>query len=187
MAIYTNLKAREMSKHGIFESSRIKETNHLYDCLVRDAGNEVIPVDNSVALKIGEFTGNGLQEVYATVAATTDKIAVTGAVAIIKDAFTKAQNQIYNFYTPAGTLVKTYEILPEDIFAVADYQFTEASATNVKKDAYVVVDGNGQWVAQTGAPSEATYGFIGKIHSLSYDNLGAVTMVRIQCVQNVQL
>ena len=33
----------------------------------------------------------------------------------------------------------------------------------------------------------ATNGFIGKVHSIAYDNIGLTTIVRIQCIQNVQI
>ena len=189
MAIYTDMKAVAQGRHGVFESSRMKATvvGHLYDALVRDASGVEIDVDNGVALKIGDFTGNGLQERYATVAKIKDKIAVTGTPAIVKDAFTKNQEAITNFYNPAGKDAKAYEVVTEDIFAVAKHQFTSTSQAAVNVGAYVVVDGNGAWVAQAAKPAADGYGFIGKVHSLALDNLDNLTMVRIECVQNVQL
>lgn len=189
MAIYTNLKARDAGKHSLFESSLLKSTDigRIWDARVQDESGNDIDIDNGVAIAIGEYTGNGLQEVYAAIAKTTDKIAVVGAPAIVKDAFTKAQNQAYNFYIPAGTLAKSYEVTKGDIYAVSDYSFTDASADKVAKDNYVVVDGNGAYVAQDAEPDESAYGFIGKIHSISYDSLEQVSMVRILCVKNEEV
>lgn len=186
MAIYTNLKALTASKHGIAESSLLKSTDigRIWDAHVRDESEADIAVDNGTAIKIGAYTGNGLQEVYATIAATTDKIAFVCAPAIVKDAFTKGQEAAYNFYIPAGTLAKSYEVTENDIFGVADYQFTDASAENIAKDAYVVVDGNGAYVAQTAEPDDTAYGFIGKIHSVSWDASNESSIVRILCVKN---
>ena len=163
MAIYTNLKEVSADKHGMFESSRIKATDigHLYDAIVREADEE-IAVDNGVLIKMGAYTGDGLQTRYATVAAAGDKVAVTGSPAIIKDAFTKQQEAEYNFYHAAGKVAKAYELVEEDIFAVAKYQFTSG---DVKVGAYVTVDGNGAYVATTEEPAE-TYGFVGKVHSI---------------------
>lgn len=184
--IYTNQTVKG-GTHGLFESSRIKSTDigHLYDALVKDSEGNAIDVDNGVAIKIGAFTGNGLQEVEATIAAVGDKIAVVGAPALVKDAFTKAQAQANNFYIPAGQDAKAYQLVEEDIFAVASYQFTDGSVANVAKDAYVVVDGNGKWVAQTSEPSADTYGFIGKIHSVAVGTF--YTMVRIEVIKNEQV
>lgn len=178
MAIFTTLVAQEANKHGVFESSRMKATDigHIYDALVRDGSDAAIAVDNGVAIAIGEFTGNGLQEVYATIAKKTDKIAVTGTPALVKDAFTSAQADAYNFFNKKGALVKAYEVVEGDIFAVADYQFT---AGTVKAGATVVVDESGAWKIVADASG---YTFVGKVHSIAAgDN---ATMVRIQCVQN---
>ncbi len=191
MAVYVNEKAAKEGMHGLFESSKLIATDvgRLHDVLVRDEDGNEIDVDNGVALKMGEYTGNGLQERYGTIAGTKDRIAVTGAPAVVKSAMTKGQGAEYNYYNKAGFDVKTYEVRAEDedIFAVADYQFTDASADNVAEGNYVVVDGEGAWVAMDSEPSADEYGFIGKIHSLSMDNVGLVTIVRIVAVQNKQL
>lgn len=175
MAIYTTLTENAVEKHGVFESSRMKATDigRIYDALVQEGGKN-IAVDNGVAIKIGEFTGNGLQEVKATVATKADKIAVVGTPALIKDAFTSAQADAYNFYNKAGSLVKAYEVVEEDIFAVADYQIKGEVAVG----ATVVVDGKGAYeVAESDGCA-----FVGKVHSISAGDFA--TMVRIQCVKN---
>jgi hypothetical protein len=189
MAIYTNLEAVKNGTHGIFESSSMKATisGNIFDILTVDDADEAIAVDNGVAVKVGNYTGNGLQERFGTVAKTTDKIAVTGNPAIIKDAFTKSQEAIVNYFVPAGKLVKTYEVVENDVFAIGLHQFTDASATEVKEGAFVVVDGDGAWVAQSADPGADTYGFVGQVHSMSYSNVDSLTVVRIVCVQNVQL
>ena len=193
--IYTNLKSREKQLHGLFESSNLMATDvgNLYDALVRDVNGKEISCDNGVALKIGEYTGNGLQERYATIAGLKDKIAVTGAPANVKTALTKEQSQPYNFTNPAGKPAKAYQIqdvdVHTDIFGIASYQFTDASAENVKVGALVTVDGKGAWVAQadgvTANTLSTTNGFIGKIHSISVGTY--YTIVRIQVVQNKQI
>lgn len=186
--VYTNSTATAKNLHGLFESSKLESTDvgRIYDALVVDNTTDLntIDIDNGVAVKIGVFTGNGLQEVYATVAATTDKIAVTGNPANVKEAYTSGQAQPYNYYIPAGQNVKAYSVKAEydDIFAVASYQFTDDSAENVAVGNYVVVDGNGAWVAQTDEPDSSAYGFIGQIHSISTGNY--YTIVRILVLQN---
>ena len=191
MAIFTNLVAKKQKLHGLFESSQLLATDvgNIYDALVRDESNSPIPVDNGVALKVDTFSGNGLEERYATIAKITDKIAVTGAPAEVKTALTTEQGQAYNYTNPAGKPVKTYQIadpsVHTDIFGIASYQFTDDSAEKVKVGNLVTVDGKGAWVA-----SEATElttlqginGFIGKIHSLSVGTY--YTIVRIQVLQN---
>lgn len=187
MATYTNLEAKEAGLHGMFESSKVISTDigRNWSALVRDESETAIAVDNGVAIKIGEFTGGGLEEVYATIASTKDQIAVTGSPANVKTATTTAQAQAYNFYTKAGTDVKAYEVrggADLDIFAIAKYQFTDESADAVKVGAYVVVDGKGAWVAQAAKPDDTEYGFIGKVHSIAIGTY--YSMVRIVCIKN---
>lgn len=188
--IYTDLKAKEKGLHGIWESSQLLSTDvgNIYDALVRD--NETpISVDNGVALKIGEYTGNGLEERYATIAGKKDAIAITGAPAEVKTALTKEQEQSYNYTNPAGKPVKAYQIadpsVHTDIFAIADYQFTDETKDKVAVGNLVTVDGKGAWEASEISNLDTlatTNGFIGKIHSISAGTY--YTMVRIQVVQN---
>ena len=190
MAIFTNLVAKEQKMHGMFESSQLLATDvgNIYDALVRE-DTTPIAVDNGVAVKIEDYTGNGLEERYAAIAKITDKIAVTGAPAEVKTALTTEQGQAYNYTNPAGKPVKTYQIadpsVHTDIFAIADYQFTDDSKDKVKGGNLVTVDGKGAWVASEATQLttlQGTNGFIGKIHSISVGTY--YTMVRIQVLQN---
>lgn len=183
MAIYTNLKEVKANVHGMFESSRIKATNcgHLYDAIVRDESDVEIPVDNGVCIKMGDWTHDGLQTRYATVAAVGDQVAVTGSPAIVKDAFTRLQEAEFNFYHEAGVVAKAYELVKEDIFAVAKYQFVSGDPV---VGAYVTVDGNGAYVATAEEPAE-TYGFIGRVHSIASNDF--YPMIRIEVIKNEQI
>ena len=189
--VYTNLASREKNMHGLFESSALLATDvgNVYDAFVRDESEKPIAVDNGVALKIGDYSGNGLEERYATIAKITDKIAVTGAPAEVKTALTTEQGQAYNYTNPAGKPVKTYQIadpsVHTDIFGIASYQFTDDSAEKVKVGNLVTVDGKGAWIASEATEFttlQGTNGFIGKIHSLSVGTY--YTIVRIQVLQN---
>ena len=186
---FVDATAQAKGYFGLFESSKLKATDvgRIHDTLVRDGSGEPIQVDNGVPVKIGDFTGGDLQQIYATIAAVGDKIAVVGTDPVVKNAASKAGEAPIYFTNPAGKLSRTYEVLndSQEIFAVASYQFTSASQSNLAVGNYVVTDGNGMWVAQTSAPGN-TYGFIGKVHSLVPDTVGNYTLVRIQCVQNIQ-
>ena len=87
--IYTNLKSYEQDKHGMFESSLMLATDvgNLFDVVVRDEHQKEIAVDNGVPVCVGDYTGNGLEERYATIAKATDAIAVIGTPAEVKTAF----------------------------------------------------------------------------------------------------
>ena len=182
MAIYGNMTWANGAVHCVAESSLMKATNNgrLYDLIVRNDSDEAIQIDNGMAVLPLEFTGDGLQTRYATVAAVGDKVAVTGSPAIVKDAFTKQQEAEYNFYHEAGVVAKAYELVEEDIFAVAAYQFVSG---NPVVGAFVTVDGNGAYVATAEEPAD-TYGFIGKVHSITSNVY--CPMVRIEVIKNEQ-
>ena len=190
--IYTNLKAKENAMHGMFESSLMSATDigRIFDVIVRDESQKPIEIDNGVPVKIGDYTGNGLQERYATIAKATDAIAVIGSPAEVKTALTTEQGQAYHFVNAAGKPAKAYQVndpdVYEDIFAVASYQFTDESAENVKVGRLVVTDGKGMYVAQADETQVSTLtstnGFIGRIHSVSAGTY--YTMIRIQVLQN---
>ena len=182
MAIYTNLREVADNLHGMFESSRLKATvvGHLYDVIVREDETE-IAVDNGVCVRVGEYTGDGLQTRYAAVAKAGDKVAVTGSPATVKHAVTRGQEAAYNFYHAAGVVAKAYELVEEDIFAVAKYQFASGDPV---VGAYVTVDGNGAYAATTGKPAD-TYGFVGRVHSIASNDY--YPMVRIEVIKNEQV
>lgn len=180
MATYTTSAAEKAGKKGIVETSNLKATTvgNLYDVLVRDASDEPIAVQNGAPVSVGEYTGEGLQERYATIAKAGDKIALVATPAIVKDATTTAGQAEDKFEIAAGVLARAYEIVEDDKFAVGDYQITEGTAA---VGAYVVVDGNGAYKVVSTDPS-ATNGFVGKVHSIA-EGLTS-TLVRIRVLQN---
>lgn len=191
MAIFTNLAAVPQTVHGIWRSSKVKSTiaGHIHSARVQEtqSGQLVdIDVDNGVAISIKGFTGDGLEERLATIAAVTDKICVTANVPTVKTAMTKAQADETNFYTKAGQLVRSYEIYGDptdgDIFGVGLHQFSNATASDVAVGAYVKVDGNGGWTAVAAKPDAEATGFIGQIHSIQKGLYYSV--VNIFAIQN---
>ena len=199
MAIFGNLDQLALGTHGIFESSLLKSTisGHLWDCLVCSIDTSgstpvytPINCDNGTAVTVLDFTNNknGLQERYAKIAGVKDKIGVVGTPALIKDARTKLEETEPYFYNKAGNDSKVYEVIGDeydgDIFGVSLNLFTDATQTLAKtRGSYVVLDGNGKYVAQTAKPTMSNYGFVGKVHSVYTNN--DYTLVRIYVIQNV--
>lgn len=175
------------NNYTVWESSNLRSTiaGHLFDCLVRKTiDGEETPIDceNGASLVLGDYTGNGLQERYAKYAGVKDQIVVAGSVDLVKDAYNEAQAAANNFINKAGQDVKCYQVEQDDVFGISTSGFTSAENTLVVGN-YVVVDGNGKFVAQASKPSASSYGFIGRIHSL-HSNL-YYTIVRIVTIQNV--
>lgn len=191
MAIYTNLKAQEAEKHGMFRSSRLKATDvgRVYDLIVRDedSDNKEIAVDNGVAVKVGAPTGKGLQTRYATVAKVGDKVAIIGSPAVIKDSFTSLQAAEYNFYHKPGVVAKAYEVREgeAEVFGVAAYQFTTVIGSVPAVGNLVVVDGNGGYKELATGTEVTTYGFVGTVYG--YETGDNETIVLIEVTKNEQL
>lgn len=199
MNIYHNLQELQSGTHAIFESSLIRSTisGHINDVLVvAESGSGAnltrtpIDVDNGVAVTVKGFTHNdkGLQERYAVIAGVKDKVSILGTPALIKDNRTDFEGNESFFYNKAGLDAKAYEVKGDefgdgDIFGVTTEGFTTASIANIALDAYVVVDGNGKYVAQAAKPTMSNYGFVGQVHSIYKNNW--YTLVRIYVLQNV--
>lgn len=182
--------------HGAFESSNLKSTDigNIWDVLVRDGSNNAIDVDNGVPVAVGEYTGNGLQERYGTLAVlATPHIAVTGNPPI--DPKGNKINDIFNYYTPAGKLAKCYEVVKGDIFAVRASQVSATVTYTADSESVTRATGVGDYivvnttaaatgVSWTAVAKEGTVSssakFVGKIHSYSTSG----DMVRILVVQN---
>lgn len=172
MAVYSNLTGT-VGTHNIFESSNLKSSivGNIYDVVLES------DVDNGTPIKVGDYTGDGLQLRAATVATAGDKIAVVGTPALIKSAMTKAQEDPANFYNVKGTPAKAYEIVAEDIFAIRKDFVTGT----VEVGATVVVD-DGKYKIATGATT--SNGFVGKVHSIAVGDY--CDIVRIFVVKNEQ-
>lgn len=202
MAIYSNLTERPMGQHGLLEASLLKSSlaGHIWDCLVvqetttgsgasATTTRTPIDVDNGVCVRVGDHThrNKGLQERYATIAKATDKVGVTASVVNVKDARTSLEATEPYFYTRAGEDAKVYEVVGDefdgDVFGVGLHQFTAATqslATTV--DNYVVLDGNGKYVAMNSKPTMSNYGFVARVHSTATN--GFYTIVRLYVIQN---
>ena len=188
MATYVNENAAALGKHGLFSSSRLYSTDvgKIYDLIVRDSNDNEISVDNGAPVKVGEPTYDGYQTRYATIAGVGDKIAVVGAPAVVKSAMSKAQGADYNFFIPAGTPAKAYDLVPNkgEIFGISDYSFTTVASESgaLTLGNYVVVDGTGAYKELAAIGKDDSYGFIGKIYGFEQGSFETIVLVEV--IQN---
>lgn len=193
MAIYGNLNERPIGMHNVFEASNLVSTlsGHIWDCLCVDNMTDKNPIDmdNGVCVCVHEHTNNknGLQERYATIAGTKDKVGVTGSVVNVKDGRTALESTEPYFYVRAGEDSKVYQVRGDeydgDIFGTGLQGFTQATQELAKvRGNYVVLDGTGKYVAQTTKPNMANFGFVAQVHSIWTNNV--YTIVRLYVIQN---
>ena len=191
MAIYGNgLNWNADDRHCVAESSNLKSSivGNIYDLIVRDGSDDPIAVDNGCAVKVGEYTGDGLQTRYATVADDDEKIALVLTPAVIKDAFTKQQEQAFNFYNKAGAVVKAYEVVEEDIFGVSKEFITPITPSGSTTPTPIAVGDFVTWDPDTlkykvvASDPSATAGFVAKVHSIQVGTF--YDLVRLFVIQN---
>lgn len=176
MAIYTTLNKVNTTEHCVFESSNLKSTivGNIYDGVCEE------DVDNGQALKIGAYTGEGLQLREVTKAGVKDQVVIAGTVPVIKDATTTLQNNFNNFYNKAGQPIRCYEIVKDDIFAISKNFITG----DVKVGKYVCVEADGTYKIYD-TDKSTTNGFVGLVHSIKTGTF--YDMVRILVVQNTTI
>ena len=176
MAIYTTMNKVPVEKHCVFESSNLKATivGNIYDGVCEE------DVDNGQALKLGAYTGEGLQLRTVTKAGVKDQVVIAGTVPLIKSATTTLENNFNNFYNKAGNPIRCYEVVKDDIFAISKKFITGEVAVGK----YVCVESDGTYKIYDSDPT-ATNGFVGLVHSIATGTF--YDMVRILVVQNTTI
>lgn len=182
MSIFYNGTDVSATKHGVARSSKIKESNHIYDLI--DTVNDV---DNAANIKVGAHTGNGLQERTALTPTIKDQIAFVCTPPLIYDSSTSEKQAEYNFYNVKGKDFKAYEITKDDQIGISQYSITALNQTTkaIVKGNYIVVNASRGWteVVSTSAPSAASYGFIGRV--VGFETYSFDTIVIVEVVQNI--
>lgn len=182
MAIYGEMTWKnEDGKYMVARSTKIKATDcgHLYDLV--DAAADV---EQGCNIKVGDYTGNGLQERKAETPAEGDAIAFVCSVPLIYESYRTSDQFEWKFVNVKGKDFRAYEIVKDDIFGVSDYGFTTIldAQKGVEVGNYVVVDGNRKWKEVKTAPDTKQYGFIGKV--IGYEKYQYDTIVLIHVIKN---
>ena len=183
MAIYTNGKWNNVDgKYMVARSSKLKatDTGHLYDLI--DTTNDV---EQGCNLKVGAFTGNGLQERVALTPAITDQIVFACDTGLIYENAYKSDQFEWKYINKKNRDFRAYAIEKDDVFGVSDYGFTTIVNNEIAKGDYVVVDGSRKWKTVADEPSKTEYGFIGQV--IGFEKYQYDTVVLVNVIQNIQL
>ena len=158
-----------MANHAVFVSSNIKATKcghilnfvHTEDC------------DNGTIWAKGDLVTGELEIYKAKQAATTDKVYVAGSVPLIYDNSTKSKAAETNFYNENNTVMRMYELVPDDRFEVS-VSLIKAASGEVAVGNEVIVD-----AAAAGKYEEKTKGtaadevFVADIVAIKTYGIGA--------------
>ena len=176
MAIYTTMNKVPVTEHCVFESSNLKATivGNIYDGVCEE------DVDNGMPLVLKNYTGEGLQLREVAKAGAKDQVVIAGTVPVIKDAMTTLQANFNNFYNKAGEVIRCYEVVKDDIFAISKKFITGEVAVGK----YVCVEADVTYNIYDSDPT-ATNGFVGLVHSIATGTF--YDMVRILVVQNTTI
>lgn len=183
MAIYTNGRWENVDgKFMVARSSKLKasETGHLYDLI--DTTNDVEQGSN---VKVGAFTGNGLQERTALTPAITDQIVFVCDTGLLYETAYKSDQFEWKYVNKANRDFRAYAVEKDDVFGVSDYGFTTVANDVIAKGDYVVVDGARKWKTVDTEPDKTQYGFIGQV--IGFEKYQYDTVVLVNVIQNVQL
>lgn len=183
MAIYTDGKWKNVDgKYMVARSSKIKatDTGHLYDLI--DKTNDVEQGSN---VKVGAFTGEGLQERVALTPAIADQIVFVCDTGLLYATAYKSDQFEWKYVNKANRDFRAYALEKDDVFGVSDYGFTTVANNELKLGDYVVVDGARKWKSVDSAPDETQYGFIGQI--MGFEKYQYDTVVLVNVIQNIQL
>lgn len=151
---------KSYENHGIVESAKLKSTicGHLYS--LRAPQN----IDNGSVCAIGEYEKGDVWK--AAVPKKLDKVTLVATSVVIYEDYTKKCQEEARFYNAKDDVMRCYELVETDEFAISAEAFAEGA--DPKKDAYVVVDGTGfKLTTVTDAPAKAEYGFIGQIFDIA--------------------
>ena len=168
------------TKYGYAESSDLKAVNagHIYSVV-----DTVNTLENGMVVGLGEEV-SGNPEVRQAVAPTkAGHVVLVLNPAVTYDQSTTAAAEEENYFVPAGTPARAYDLYAEDRFMVADYLIT-ALSDNVVKGNYIVANTATRKYTEVAATgfTAADYGFYAKIlDTVVKDNM---TLVLVRVMKN---
>lgn len=130
---------------------------------------------NGFALKLGDLTTNEVRE--ATLAGASDKIVLLAEPALKYEQISTASQAEWYFCPEKDSLVRAYDVVKDDRFAVSSECVGSGTAT---KGSYVTV-ADGKFVVVAEKPVSTT-GFVGKIFAI--EKKSEITLIRIVVLLN---
>ena len=153
------------TKHAVCESSKIKATvaGHIFNV---EAHKDL---DNGSVVKLGEYLRS---EVYEAAEPTAnDEVVLVLTTPLIYEEYNSKMGAAYNFYNAKGDIMRCYELVARDVFAVS----AEGIAGTPEIGKYIVANGTKLTVAD----AEGSNAFVGKIIEK-----GANGVYRIEVLRN---
>ena len=140
---------------GIVETSKIKATQcgHLYSLRAPQ------DIDNGSVVAIGEYEKGDVWK--AAVPKKLDKVTLVATSVVIYEDYTKKCQEEARFYNAKDDVMRCYELVETDEFAISAEAFAEGA--DPKKGAYVCVKADSFKLTTKESDPSATNGFVGQI------------------------
>lgn len=147
------------TKHGVFESSDIKATvcGHIVNL------KAIEDTDNGSFASRGDFVAGDVWK--AAKPAAAEPVFLVGTSPLIYEDFVKKMQDESNFYNATGDVMRGYELVANDKFALSAEAFDTGAAPAVGK--YLTIGTT--WKAGCAASSPDGQVFVAKIYGIAAD------------------
>ena len=156
-------------RHAVVEISDVHATlgGHMFNFL--DTVNDY---DNGCLLAKGEIDSTDYEVYAAKIPTTTDEVMLVASVPTITDARTQAEKAECYFYNKAGVIMRCYQLVKHDRYAVSSMLF-DAEPTVGQ---YAVVGDNGTYKV---ADSYADEAFVAQVERIVTKGYGSAADKRV--------
>lgn len=150
-------------KHAVVEIADLQATHcgHMFNFL--DAVNDY---DNGVLLAKGDIDPVEYEVYAAKIPTTTDEVMLIASVPTVTDARTQAERAECYFYNKAGIIMRAYQLVKHDRYAVSSMLFD----TEPTVGQFAVVGENGKYHVVETANDEA---FVAKVERIVTKGYGS--------------
>lgn len=151
------------AKHAVVEIADLQATHcgHIFNFV--DTVNDY---DNGVLLAKGAMDAVNYEVYAAKVPTTSDEVMLVASVPTVTDARTQSERAEHNFYNKAGIVMRAYQLVKHDRYAVSSTLFDKEPTAGK----YVVVGNNGKYKVVDSVTSEA---FVAKVERIVTKGYGA--------------
>lgn len=150
-------------KHAVVEIADLQATHggHIFNFV--DTVNDY---DNGALLAKGEMDPVNYEVYAAKVPTTSDEVMLVASVPTIPSARTAGERAEHNFYNKAGEIMRAYQLVKHDRFAVSAMLFDKEPTVGQ----FAVVGANGKYKAVASASEEA---FVAEVERIVTKGYGA--------------
>lgn len=161
--------ANTANRHAVVEIADLQATHcgHIFNLI--DTANDY---DNGCLLAKGDIDPVNYEVYAAAIPTTSDEVMLVASVPTIPSARTAGERAEHNFYNKAGEIMRAYQLVKHDRFAVSALLFDKEPTVGQ----FAVVGANGKYKAVASASEEA---FVAKVERIVTKGYGSAADKRV--------